>query len=143
MWPTQGKHVNRRRLHRPSLKITRRADRRRASHFGFEVWNPFVSDYQSVDSIEDALRRVGELAELICGMWLQRHPKQDALADVPDAVATDGSRWAEFRINATTFRSYDTRYDDRPAWARAAGLTQAAATTCARVGYAVPVSTAS
>ena len=51
------------------------------------MWNPFVSDYQSVDSIEDALRRVGELAELICGMWLQRHPKQDALADVPDAVA--------------------------------------------------------
>ena len=84
------------------------------------------------------MARVAELADLICRMWLQRHPKRDVLVDVPDAAATDGTRWAEFRINATTFESYDTRYDDRPGWARAAGMTQAAATTCTRVGYIPP-----
>jgi len=134
--------MNRRRLNRPSLKITHRVDERYASQFAFEVWNPFVSKYQAVDSVDDGLRRVGELADLICRMWLERHSKQDALADVPDPVTTEGTRWAEFRINATTFKSYDTRYDDRLAWARAAGLTQAVATICARVGYAAPVTTA-
>jgi hypothetical protein len=134
--------MNRRRLNRPSLKITHRVDRRYVSQFVFEVWNPFVSEYQPIDSVEDGLRRVGELADLICRMWLQRHPKQDVLADVPDPVTTDGARWAEFRINATTFKSYDTRRDDRLAWARAAGLTQAAVTICARVGYAAPASNA-
>ena len=134
--------MNRRRLNRPSLKITHHVDGRYANQFVFEVWNPFVSEYQPVDSIEDGLRRVGELADLICRMWLERHPKQDVLADVPDPVATKGTRWAEFRINATTFKSYETRHDERPIWARAAGLTQAAATICDRVGHAVPVSTA-
>jgi hypothetical protein len=113
-----------------------------ASQFVFEVWNPFASEYQPIDSVEEGLRRVGELADLICRMWLERHPKQDVLADVPDPVMTEGTRWAEFRINATTFKSYDTRRDDRLAWARAAGLTQAAATICARVGCAAPASNA-
>lgn len=135
--------MNRHRLSRPSLKITRQADENRATHFIVEVWNPFVSTYQLVGSVEDGLARVGQLANLICRMWLQRHPKRDVLVDVPDAAAGDaaagdGKRWAEFRINATTFRSYDTRYDDRPAWARAAGITQAAATTCTRVGCTLP-----
>jgi hypothetical protein len=134
--------MNRRRLNRPSLKITHRVERGYASPFVFEVWNPFVSEYQPIDSVEDGLRRVGELADLICRMWLQRHPKQDALADVPDPITTEGTRWAEFRINATTFKSYDTRRDDRLVWARAAGMTQAATTICARVGYAAPGSIA-
>ena len=129
-----------RRLSRPSLKITRHADHGRPSRFIFEVWNPFVSAYQAVGSVEDGVRRVGELADLISRMWLQRHPKQDSLVDVPDASAPDGNRWAEFRINATTFKSYDTRHDDRPGWARVAGMTQAAAMTCAKVGYALPPS---
>ena len=103
---------------------------------------PILSEYQPADSVEDGLRRVGELADLICRMWLERHPKQDVLADVPDPATTEGTRWAEFRINATTFKSYDTRNDERPAWARAAGMTQAAATICTRVGYAVPASNA-
>lgn len=98
----------------------------------------FAGAYQPVGSVEDGLARVAALADLICRMWLQRHPKRDVLIDVPSAVAADGERWAEFRINATPIRSYDARYDDRPAWARATGMTQAAATTCTRVGYASP-----
>jgi len=135
--------MNRGRLSRPSLRITRQVAQDRDSHFIVEVWNPFAGVYQTAESTEDGLARVGELADLICRMWLQRHPKRDVLIDIPDAAASDGERWAEFRINATTFRSYDTRYDARPGWARAAGMTQAAATTCARVGYALAVSTAS
>ena len=79
-----------------------------------------------------------ELAGLIGQMWLQRHPKQNVLADVPDVASTDGIQWAEFRISATTHRSYETRRFDRPGWMRATGLTQAAETTCAKVGYALP-----
>lgn len=134
--------MNRHPLSRPSLKITRQADENGATHFIVEVWNPFVSAYQLVGSVEDGLARVGQLANLICRMWLQRHPKRDVLVDVPDAAAADGKRWAEFRINATTFRSYDTRYDDQPAWAKAAGMTQAAATTCTRVGCTPPTTNA-
>jgi hypothetical protein len=122
------------------LKITRQIDRRQGSHFIVEVWNPFVSAYQVANTVEDGLRRVSELADLICQMWLQRHPKRSVLVDVPDATATEEMRWAEFRINATTTRSYDTRYDARPTWATAANVTQAAATTCTKVGYTRSVS---
>jgi hypothetical protein len=129
---------------RPSLKITREVDHRWDSHFIVEVWNPFVSAYQAASSVESGLTRVGELADLIGRMWLQRHPKRAVLVDTPDAAATDGTKtWAELRINATTFRSYDTRYDARPAWAWAASISQAAATTCTRVGYALPPPNAS
>jgi hypothetical protein len=75
-------------------------------------------------------------------MWLERHPKRDALMDVPVAAEFDGRRWAELRINATTFRSYDTRSDDRPIWAKAIGMKQAAATICIKVGYALQNSAA-
>jgi hypothetical protein len=135
--------MNRRRLSRPSLRITRYSDQKRASHFVFEVWNPFASVYQPARSVEDGLARVRQLADLICRMWVQRHPTRDALVDIPDAGETDGKRWAEFRINATTFQSYDTRYDDRPVWVRAAGITQALVATCTRVGCAPPESVAS
>ncbi len=131
--------MNRQRLSRPSLRITRHADRERADTFTFEVWNPFPGLYQQVDSIDIGLRRVNELTRLICQMWLQRHPKQDALVDVPDPGGNDGVEWAEFRVNATTFRSYDTRGFDRLGWMRAAGLLQAAKATCGKVGYALPV----
>ena len=141
--PLWRRHMNRQQLSRPSLKITRQADQNRAAYFIVEVWNPFVSAYQLVNSVEDGLARVGELANLICRMWVQRHPKREVLVDVPDPRATEGQRWAEFRINASTFKSYDTRYDDRPAWARSAGMTQAAAATCTRVGCALPPSNAS
>jgi hypothetical protein len=128
----------RQRPHRPSLKITRHADRGRASSFTFEVWSPFTGTYQVVDSIEDGLQRVDQLAGLICQMWIQRHPKQDALTDAPDTDGTDTTEWAEFRINAATYRSYDTRRHDRPRWARAGGLVQATETTCARVRCVLP-----
>ena len=135
--------MNRQRLSRPSFRITRHADRERADTFVFEVWNPFTGLYQQVDSMDIGLRRVNELTQLICQMWLQRHPKQDALIDVPDAAGTEGEQWAEFRVNATTFRSYDTRGFDRLGWMRAAGLLQAAKATCGKVGYAVPALAAS
>jgi hypothetical protein len=131
--------VNRQRLSRPSLRITRQADRAGTDDFVFEIWNPFIGSYQPIASILDAMRRVEELAGLIGQMWLQRHPKQNALADVPDADSADGIQWAEFRICATTHRSYETRRFDRPGWMRATGLTQAAETTCAKVGYAPPM----
>jgi hypothetical protein len=130
--------MNRQTLHRPSLKITRNASQERANSFTFEVWSPFTANYQQVDSIEDGMRRVDQLAGLICQMWLQRHPKQDVLTDAPDADGTDTVEWAEFRVNATTYRSYDTRRHDRPGWTRATGLIQAAEAICARVGYALP-----
>ena len=84
------------------------------------------------------MRRVDQLAGLICQMWIQRHPKRDAPADTPDTDSTDTTEWAEFRINATTYRTYDTRRHDRPGWARATSLIQAAETTCAKIGYALP-----
>jgi len=127
--------MNRQRPRRPSLKITRHADPARANGFAFEVWSPFTGNYQPVDTIEEGLRRVHELAGLICQMWIQRHPRQETLADAPDADATETEQWAEFRINATTFRSYDTRRYDRPTWMRAAGMSQAAEATCSRVGF--------
>ena len=127
--------MNRQRPRRPSLKITRYADQTSTNSFGFEVWSPFTANYQKVDSIEEGLRRVDELAGLICQMWLQRHPKQDTLADAPEADGADTVQWAEFRINATTYRSYDTRRFDRPTWMRATGMIEAAETTCNEVGY--------
>jgi hypothetical protein len=132
-----------RRLYRPSLKITRHASACQAGNFAFEVWSPFTGSYQVVASIDAGMRRVDQLAGLICQMLIQRHPKQDALADTPDTDSTDTAEWAEFRINATTHRTYDTRRHDRPGWARATSLIEAAETTCAKIGYALPCSSPS
>jgi hypothetical protein len=131
--------VNRQRLSRPSLRITRQARRNDTDGFVFEIWNPFIAGYQPADSILGAMRRVEELAGLIGQMWLQRHPKQNVLADVPDVRSTDGIQWAEFRISATAHRTYETRRSDRPGWMRAISLTQAAETTCAKIGCALPM----
>jgi hypothetical protein len=135
--------MNRRRLSRPSLKITRHEEQSQPGRFVVEVWNPFASTYQAVVSVQEGLRRVGELSDLICQMWLQRHPKLDALSDVPNAVAMNGERWAEFRISGTTFRSCDTRYDERPAWIKAPGIGGATSITCVRVGHEPPAALAS
>ncbi|MGA3400073.1 MAG: hypothetical protein ABSC95_12710 [Acetobacteraceae bacterium] len=131
--------MHRRQPSRPSLKITRRVDEQRASSLTFEVWSPFVASYQRVASVEAGLRRIDQLARLICQMHEHHHQKQDLLADVPDADPTDNGQWAEFRVSATTHRSYDTRRKDRPHWARAIGMLQAAEATCASVGCAPPV----
>ncbi|HME23186.1 MAG TPA: hypothetical protein VKI44_17945 [Acetobacteraceae bacterium] len=128
----------RQKLYRPSLKITRQTDQGRAGGITFEVWSPFTGNYQVVASIEAGMRRVNQLAGLICQMRLHRHPKQGALADVPDTDGADTAEWAEFRINATTYRTYDTRRHDRPGWARATSLIQATETTCAKIGYELP-----
>lgn len=128
-----------RRLSRPSLRITRRDDQDQSGSFTFEVWSPFAGSYQPVESIEDGLRRVRDLADLIYQMWLRKHPKQTLLVNVPEADRFSGAQWAEFRINPVTYRSYDTRHGDRPEWARAAGISQAATMTCVRSGYMLPM----
>lgn len=134
------RHADRRRPTRPSLKITRHAGPANASGFTFEVWSPFAGNYQAATSIAEGLRRLNELAGLICQMWLHSHPQRDALVDVPDSeridrhVGGDHLEWAEFRINAAQHRSYDTRRFDRLTWVRAAGMTEATKTTCATVG---------
>ena len=83
--------MNRRGLCRPSLRITQTGDQAEASRFRVEVWSPFVHEYQSVQSLADGITRVGQLADLIGRMWVQRHPKRDALMDVP---GTGRERWA-------------------------------------------------
>ena len=127
--------MNRRGLCRPSLRITRSGDQTEAKRFSVEIWNPFLHEYQSISSVEEGVARVDDLANLISRMWVERHPKREALKDVPDDAAINGRRWAELRINATTFRSYDTRSDDRPTWVKATSLKQAATTICTKVGY--------
>ena len=127
--------MHRRGLCRPSLRITRCGDQTKADRFCVEVWNPFLHEYQPVNSVAEGIARVDDLANLISRMWLERHPKRDALMDVPAAGDIEGRCWAELRINATTFRSYDTGSDDRLTWAKAAGMKQAAAAICIKVGY--------
>jgi hypothetical protein len=117
------------------LKITRLGDQTEANRFCVEVWNPFLHEYQPINSVEEGVARVDDLAKLISRMWAERHPKREALEDVPDAAETDGRRWAELRVNAAIFRSYDTRSDNRLSWAKAASLRQAASTICIKVGY--------
>lgn len=129
--------MNRRGLCRPSLKISRLGDQKRVGRFSVEVWNPFIHKYQPVTSLKAGTVRVSDLANLISRMWLDRHPKRNALMDVPAAPQSDGRRWAELRINATTFRSYDTRSGDRPTWIKSIGMKQAAATICIQAGYVV------
>lgn len=128
----------RRQLHRPSLKITRNPDQGRVRSFTFQVWSPFSGNYEVAETIDAAMARVDRLAGLIWQMWLQRHPKQDALVDTPSPDGVDTGEWAEFRINPTTYRSYDTRRHDRPGWTRAISLNQATETTCIRVGCTPP-----
>ena len=95
-----GKQVNRHRLSRPSLKITRQRSPSEVDAFVIEVWNPFTGSYQLAATVEQAMRRVEELADLIYQMRLRRHPKQHVLADAPDVNRTDELQWAEFRINS-------------------------------------------
>jgi hypothetical protein len=132
--------MNMHRLSRPSLKITRQRSPSEADVFVIEVWNPFTGSYQLADTVNHAMRRVEELANLIYQMRLRRHPKQNVLADAPDVDRTDEPQWAEFRINASTYRSYDTRRFDRPSWMRETSLVHAAKITSPKVGCAVPLS---
>jgi hypothetical protein len=130
--------MNQRAVCRPSLKITLWGDQAEANRFRIEVWNPFRHEYQPINSIDEGMARVQALAQLIGRMWMERHPKWSALQDVPNAAQIDGMRWAELRVDATISKSYETRSDDRPAWARASGMGQAATTVCKKVGYALP-----
>jgi hypothetical protein len=127
------------RLGRPSLKITRQRSPSEVDAFVAEVWNPFTGSYQLADTVKHAMLRVEELASLIYQMQLQRHPKRGVLTDAPDVDTSAEPQWAEFRINAATHRSYDTRSFDRPSWRRAIDRTQAANVTCAEAGCVMPI----
>ena len=65
------KQVDRHRLGRPSLKITRQRSLSEADAFVVEVWNPFTGSYQLADTVQHAMRRVEELASLIYEMRLR------------------------------------------------------------------------
>jgi hypothetical protein len=65
--------MNRRSLCRPSLKITRSGDQTEANRFCVEVWNPFLHEYQGINSVEEGVARVDALASLIGRMWVERH----------------------------------------------------------------------
>jgi hypothetical protein len=132
--------VDRHRLGRPSLKITRQRSLDEADVFVVELWNPFTGSYQLADTVQHAMRRVEELASLIYEMRLRRHPKRNMLADAPDVNGSDDLQWAEFRINAATYPSYDTRHFDRLCWMRETDLAHATKITCTKVGCAVPTS---
>ena len=134
------KQVYRHRLGRPSLKITRHRSPSEVDAFVTEVWNPFTGSYQLADTVQHAMQRVDELASLIYQMRLQRHPKRDVLTDAPDVDKTVEPQWAEFRINAATYPSYDTRHFDRPSWTRETDLAHAIKITCTKVGCAIPTS---
>ena len=131
--------MDRHRLGRPSLRITRQRSPSEADTFVVEVWYPLAGSYQLADTVEYAMRRVKELASLIYQMRLQRHPKRDVLTDAPDVDRTVEPQWAEFRINAATHRSYDTRSFDRPSWRREIDLTHAANITRAAAGCTMPI----
>jgi hypothetical protein len=137
-WPLE-KQVDRHRLGRPSLKITRHRTPNEVDAFVAEVWNAFTGSYQLADTVKHAMQRVEELASLNYQMRLQRHPKRDVLTDAPDVDGTVEPQWAEFRINAATHRSYDTRSFDRPSWRREIDLTYAANITRAAAGCAMPI----
>lgn len=126
------------RLRCPSLRVTRSADQSQVSGLIFEVWSPFTGSYQVEASIEASMQRIDQLSRLICRMWLDRHPKLDALVDVPDPESVNPDEWAEFRVTPTAYRSYDTRRHDRHAWKRAPGLIPALETTCATIGCVPP-----
>lgn len=132
--------MNAQKIGRPSLRITRHTDGQHASGFTFDVWSPFTGSYQVVNSIEDGVRQVNELASLIGQMVQRHHAKQSHLSDLPVVAAPDRMRagepqWAEFRISPGTYRSYDTRRIDRTGWLRAIDQVQAAEMTCLAVGY--------
>lgn len=131
------------RLIRPSLRIIGRVEPLPGDAFTVAVWNPFARAYQSVASVEEGVRRIRALADLIRYMLLRRHPKLDLLEDVPAADTSQRARWAEVRINPTTDRRCETRQDDRPGWVHAAGMTRATGIIYARVGCSPGVSNVS
>ena len=131
--------LNRQPAIRPSFRIVRAGSS--AESFSFEIWNPFTGTYQPVSSMEQGLRRVEQLSALIRQMWLHSHPKRSLLIDVPTPRGNGGNdgpdlyAWAEFRISASAYRTYDTRRSDRLAWIRVAGMTEATERTCGTIGY--------
>jgi hypothetical protein len=106
--------VNRQRLSRPSLKITRSE----ADGYVFEVWNPFIGNYQPIGSILDAMQRVDELAGLIGQMWLPQSSSRDNL--YPDRLrAADAQRVLTGQLapgverQLTAWRACHPRYPER------------------------------
>ncbi len=127
-------------MSRPSLKITRHDDRPPPNGIAFEVWNPIIAAYEPVTSLDAGLFRVGELAEEVRVMWVQRNPAMASVKDAPDpAEEDDDSEWAEFRVSAQANRVYETRNFDQTGWKKAMSRSAAIDTVCNEVGYDPPV----
>lgn len=125
-------------MSRPSLRITRHEDRDPPGDISFTVWNPVAAGYEVVADLPEGLARVGELADAVRLMWVQRDPAVARLADAPDAAQDDAGEWAEFRVSAQANRVYETRNFDQPDWKKAMTRGAAIETTCNEIGYAPP-----
>lgn len=123
-------------MSRPSLKITRHDDRPPPEGITFEVWNPITAVYEPVPTLDDGLFRVGELAEQVRVMWVQRDPVVASLQDTPDPVEDDDSEWAELRVSGQANRVYETRNFDQTEWKKAMSRSAAIDTICNEVGFA-------
>jgi hypothetical protein len=120
---------------RPSLKITRHDDEPSPKEGAFEVWNPFTAGYEPRTSLDDALFRIGELAEQVRQMWVRHDPALWSLKDTPDPAEPDETEWAEFRVSAQARLVYETRNFDQRGWQRATNRGAAIETICNEVGY--------
>jgi len=128
----------RRTVSRPSLKITRLDDETSPGDSAFEVWNPLTAGYEPRTSLDDALFRIGELAEQVRQMWVRHDPALSSLKDTPDPAEDDETEWAEFRVSAQTRLMYETRNFDQRGWQRATSRGAAVETICNEVGYVPP-----
>lgn len=122
-------------MSRPSLRITRHDNREPPDDISFEVWNPSTAVYESVTSLDAGLFRLGELAEQVRLIWVQRDPAMASLKEAPDPAEDDETEWAEFRVSAQTTRVYETRNFDQTEWKKAMSRSAAIDTTCNEVGY--------
>jgi hypothetical protein len=120
---------------RPSLRISRNDEREPPDDVAFEVWNPFAASYEPKTSLDDALFRLGELAEQVRQMWVRHDPALSSLKDAPDAADDDKTEWAEFRVSAQPRLVYETRNFDQLEWKKAMNRSAAILTICNEVGY--------
>jgi len=122
-------------MSRPTLKIARHDARPPPDDIAFEVWNPITVTYEPVRSLDAGLHRMGDIAEQVRVMWVQRDRAVASLKDASDAADDDDSEWAELRVSAQANRVYETRNFDQTEWKKAVSRNAGVATICNEVGY--------
>ncbi len=120
------------------MKIIRQDDRAPPANASFEVWNPIISNYEPMASLNHGLRRQTQLGEAVRMMWVQQDPARSSLTDAPDPADGEDTEWAEFRVSTQANRVYETRNFDQPGWKKAMNRTAAIETICNEVGYVPP-----